>query len=83
MPRIGGPEILVLALIVLLLFGASRLPKLARAMREARDEFEAGKQGDEESSKPPSEGSGEGKRSSGEGTGSATGESGGGTQGPP
>ena len=47
--RLGPTEILVLVLIVLLLFGASRLPKLARAMREARQEFEKGK--DEE---PPS-----------------------------
>jgi sec-independent protein translocase protein TatA len=39
---IGGPEILVLVLIVLLLFGAARLPKLARSMREARDEFQKG-----------------------------------------
>jgi sec-independent protein translocase protein TatA len=46
----GGQEILLLVLIVLLLFGASRLPKLARSMREARDEFQKG--ADEEASKP-------------------------------
>lgn len=41
--RIGTPEILILVLIILLLFGASRLPKLARSMREAKDEFERGR----------------------------------------
>jgi sec-independent protein translocase protein TatA len=40
--RPGTTEILILLLIVLLLFGASRLPKLARSLREARDEFEKG-----------------------------------------
>jgi sec-independent protein translocase protein TatA len=45
----GGQEILILVLIVLLLFGAARLPKLARSLREAKDEFQ---KGDEEGSKP-------------------------------
>jgi sec-independent protein translocase protein TatA len=40
--NLGGSEILLLVLIVLLLFGAARLPKLARSMREARDEFQKG-----------------------------------------
>lgn len=40
--RPGSTELLILLLIVLLLFGASRLPKLARSLREARDEFEKG-----------------------------------------
>jgi len=40
--HLGGSEVLILALIVLLLFGAARLPKLARSMREARDEFNKG-----------------------------------------
>ena len=39
---VGPSELLVLLLIVLLLFGASRLPKLAKSMREARDEFQKG-----------------------------------------
>lgn len=38
----GGQEFLLILLIVLLLFGAARLPKLARSMREARDEFQKG-----------------------------------------
>ena len=40
--KIGGGEILLILLIVLLLFGATRLPKLARSLREARDEFQKG-----------------------------------------
>jgi sec-independent protein translocase protein TatA len=40
--RPGFNELLLLVLIVLLLFGAARLPKLARSMREARDEFQKG-----------------------------------------
>jgi sec-independent protein translocase protein TatA len=36
----GGQEMLLLFLIVLLLFGAARLPKLARSLREAKDEFQ-------------------------------------------
>lgn len=40
--RFGPQELLIILLIVMLLFGASRLPKLARSMREARDEFQKG-----------------------------------------
>jgi sec-independent protein translocase protein TatA len=40
--RFGSSEMLMLVLIVLLLFGAARLPKLARSMREAREEFQKG-----------------------------------------
>ena len=35
----GGPEVLLILLIVVLLFGASRLPKLARSSGEAIGEF--------------------------------------------
>ena len=47
---VGPAELMVLVLIVLLLFGASRLPKLARSMREAREEFQ---KGSDEGSSPP------------------------------
>lgn len=36
---IGWSEILLLTLLVLLLFGASRLPALARGARQAADEL--------------------------------------------
>ena|SRR5687767_11350237 len=38
----GGSEMLFLLLIVLLVFGASRLPKLARSMGQASKEFKQG-----------------------------------------
>jgi len=38
---ITGPEIAVLVGIAVLLFGADRIPKLARSMGEAKKEFEA------------------------------------------
>ena len=47
----GGQEFLLILLIVLLLFGAARLPKLARSMREARDEFQKG-HSEKEAEKP-------------------------------
>ena len=42
MSGIGAPEILLVLLVVLLLFGASRLPKLARSMGQASKEFKSG-----------------------------------------
>ncbi|CAN5516082.1 hypothetical protein BH20ACT23_BH20ACT23_19210 [soil metagenome] len=38
----GGPELFVVLLIILVLFGASRLPKLARSMGQAGKEFKTG-----------------------------------------
>jgi sec-independent protein translocase protein TatA len=49
MGRFGPQEFLVLVLIVMLLFGAARLPKLARSLREARDEFQKGSDEETES----------------------------------
>ena len=37
--RLGWPEILIILAIILLLFGATRLPKLAGAMGKALREF--------------------------------------------
>jgi sec-independent protein translocase protein TatA len=51
--HLGGQEFLLLALLVLLLFGATRLPKLARSMREARDEFQKGTKEGESDNAPP------------------------------
>lgn len=42
MSSIGAPEILLIFLVLLLLFGASRLPKLARSMGQAGKEFKSG-----------------------------------------
>lgn len=46
--RFGGQEMLLLFLIVMLLFGAARLPKLARSLREAKDEFQKGQDEDQD-----------------------------------
>jgi sec-independent protein translocase protein TatA len=40
--NLGAPELLILLLIVVLLFGASRLPKLARSLGQASKEFKDG-----------------------------------------
>ncbi len=40
---IGGPEILLIFLLVILLFGADKLPKLARSSGEAMGEFQKGR----------------------------------------
>lgn len=39
----GGPEMLVILLLVVLLFGADKLPKLARSSGEAMGEFKRGR----------------------------------------
>lgn len=39
---LGAPEILIILAVVLLLFGSTRLPKLARSLGEASNEFKAG-----------------------------------------
>lgn len=39
----GGPELLVVLLIMVLLFGANKLPKLARSMGAAQGEFVRGR----------------------------------------
>jgi TatA/E family protein of Tat protein translocase len=38
----GGSELIIILLVLLLLFGATRLPKLARSMGQAGKEFKEG-----------------------------------------
>ena len=55
---ITGPEIAVLVGLAILLFGADRIPKLARSMGQAKKEFEAAQHGDSTpSSAQPNSGS--------------------------
>ena len=39
MGRVGGPELMIVLVIVLLLFGSTRLPQLARSLGQAKREF--------------------------------------------
>jgi sec-independent protein translocase protein TatA len=50
---ITGPEIAIVVGIAVLLFGADRIPKLARSMGEAKKEFEAAQRGQPSPSAPP------------------------------
>jgi sec-independent protein translocase protein TatA len=54
MPSIGVPELIIILVVVLLLFGSTRLPKLARSLGEASREFKKGinERDDEEASVP-------------------------------
>ncbi len=42
MGGIGAPELIIFLLVVLLLFGSTRLPKLAKSLGEAQKEFKKG-----------------------------------------
>ncbi len=57
--NIGGPEILIVLVVVLLLFGAKKLPGLARSIGASAKEFkkgaEEGELEDEEKSEEKSE----------------------------
>ncbi len=39
---LGAPELIIILLVVLVLFGGAKLPKLARSLGQAKNEFEAG-----------------------------------------
>lgn len=42
MAGIGAPELIIILVVVLLLFGSTRLPKLARSLGQASKEFKTG-----------------------------------------
>jgi sec-independent protein translocase protein TatA len=42
MPDVGLPELLIILVIVLLVFGSAKLPKLARSLGQAQKEFKEG-----------------------------------------
>jgi sec-independent protein translocase protein TatA len=49
MPGLGPPELLLIAGVVVLLFGAKKLPEFARSLGKAKNEFKRGlEEGDKE-----------------------------------
>ncbi len=40
--NLGAPELLIILLIVLLVFGGAKLPKLAKSLGQAQKEFKSG-----------------------------------------
>ncbi len=51
---LGAPELIIILIIVVLLFGGARLPKLARSLGQAKKEFEHGiAEGEQEPHVPP------------------------------
>ena len=55
----GGPELLIILLIAVLLFGANKIPKLARSSGEAIGEFQKGREEVEEELQEMKEGGSE------------------------
>ncbi len=48
MPNLGAPELIIIALVILLLFGATRLPKLGKSMGQSIKGFKEGLNEDSE-----------------------------------
>jgi sec-independent protein translocase protein TatA len=48
--NLGAPELIIVLIVILVLFGGAKLPKLARSLGQAQSEFKKGVQagGDEE-----------------------------------
>ncbi len=63
----GGPELIIVLFVLVLLFGANKIPKLARSTGQAMGEFRKGRQQVEEELEEVS-----GESVGSEGTGSAT-----------
>ena len=40
--NLGAPELLIVLVVILVLFGGSKLPKLARSLGQAQNEFKQG-----------------------------------------
>jgi sec-independent protein translocase protein TatA len=49
---IGAPELIIILLVVLVIFGGSKLPQLARSLGQAKSEFEKGTRADPKPAEP-------------------------------
>ena len=56
MPSLGVPELLVILLIVVIIFGSSKLPQLGKGIGEGIRNFRKGMRGDDEDDKAGSNG---------------------------
>jgi sec-independent protein translocase protein TatA len=54
-PSLGGPELLLIVLVIFLLFGATRLPQLAKALGQSKKAFREGIEEGERESVPTKE----------------------------
>lgn len=52
MGSLGAPELIIILLVILLLFGGAKLPKLARSLGQAQKEFKQGVNEGAEADKP-------------------------------
>ena len=52
--NLGGSELIIILIIVLVLFGGAELPKLARSLGQAQKEFKEGVNDNSDSSDEPS-----------------------------
>lgn len=52
MPQIGLPELIIILVVILLLFGSSKLPDLAKAMGRSIREFKKASAGEDEPKTP-------------------------------
>jgi sec-independent protein translocase protein TatA len=50
--NLGAPELIIILVIVLLVFGSTKLPKLARSLGEAQREFKQGQDVKDEPDEP-------------------------------
>lgn len=50
---LGAPELLIVLIIVLVIFGGAKLPKLAKSLGEAQREFKKSSDGEDEHPLPP------------------------------
>ncbi|MBI4308222.1 MAG: twin-arginine translocase TatA/TatE family subunit [Chloroflexi bacterium] len=59
MPHIGLLELIIILAVILLLFGATRLPQLARGLGKSVHEFKRGSSGEDETTEAPAAGKGQ------------------------